>query len=97
MLSHDLAKTSQKPGRCTLPFVGWILFTDEFQNNGGDRVGSADGMPLKGQGCLRVVSAGAVALRLQFGNPVSFRTDEVRIPWHGNIVFLCGNKRISNP
>ena len=37
------------------------------------------------------------ALRLHVGNPVSFQTGEVRISWHGNIVSLCDNKRISNP
>ena len=35
--------------------------------------------------------------RLQFGNPVSFRSVEVSISWHGNIVFLFDERRISHP
>ncbi len=41
--------------------------------------------------------SGAKALGLQFGNLVSFRTGEMRVWWHGNIVSLFDNKRISNP
>ena len=33
----------------------------------------------------------------QLSNLISFGTGEVRISWHNNIVFLCDNKRISNP
>lgn len=40
---------------------------------------------------------GAKALSLQFGNLISFGSGEVRISWHGNTVFLFGDKRISNP
>ncbi len=39
----------------------------------------------------------AEALGLQIGNLVPFGTGELKISWHGNIAFLCGNKRISNP
>jgi hypothetical protein len=39
----------------------------------------------------------AKALCIQIGNLISFRSGEVRISWHGNIAFLCDNKRISNP
>ena len=38
-----------------------------------------------------------MAFRLQFGNLISFGTVEVGISWHGNIVFLFGDKRISYP
>ncbi|MCP3970642.1 MAG: hypothetical protein GY717_10070 [Rhodobacteraceae bacterium] len=31
------------------------------------------------------------------GNLIPFRSREVKISWHGNIAFLCDNKRISNP
>ena len=37
------------------------------------------------------------ALSLHVGNPVSFQTGEVRLSWHGAIVTVCDNKRISNP
>ena len=40
---------------------------------------------------------GAETLGLQLGDLVSFGTGEVWISWHGNIVFLFGDKRISNP
>ena len=40
---------------------------------------------------------GAKPQGLQFGNLVSLEGAEVGVVWHGNIVFLCDNKRISNP
>jgi hypothetical protein len=39
----------------------------------------------------------AEALCIQIGNLFPFGPREVRISWHGNISFLCDNKRISNP
>ena len=41
--------------------------------------------------------ADAVPQGLQFGDLISFEAVEVGVSWYGNIVFLFGSKRISNP
>jgi hypothetical protein len=38
-----------------------------------------------------------IMVGFQISNLVPFGTGKVRISWHGNIAFMCDNRRISNP